>query len=1023
MRPVRLTMQAFGPYPGRVAIDFRSAVDAGLFGIYGQTGSGKSTIFSAMTFALFGAPAKPDQEPTSLRSDHADPALMTEVEFVFDIGNRRYVIVRRPEQKRPKQRGNGETSTPHEAFLFEATGQTLESISENQRGKIIAEKKVGLVDQAVSDMLGYGADQFRQIVLLPQGRFETFLAAKTKQRLEILRDLFDVSLYRNLAAKLKADAKAVEDRVSHDRHVCAGRLAAEGFESTDALSDGIVSADAHHADLIEAEKTALGLFTETQTAVTNAEKIEALFKASETAANTITAFEENKNEMKALAERVTKAERARSLLDVEAHVTTFATDVATAEKKLQSAQLHVEQAVDAANKAAEQLKKEIDRADEIDVLRRNIEELERHALVLKKSADLKSEVDKAHAAERAASIDLDQAQRRLTDLQSAGQKKSEALKLAHQRDAQRSEGTIQLHTLSAALVEATAFEKAGDDVQKASVNVEQRNAAHETAKRQAEAAKSAYEVAEQSFSAAQALHLASRLEPGSPCPVCGSTNHPAPATHAVEHVETEQTFRDAKNAWQQTDAAARDAAEHLASARSVLQDRQNRLEDLQKPADSASSLNTKIQDIKRTLEHLGPQIDLSQANAEFEQLSNDIETLKQQIETLRDAHSECLRKKSEARVRLEETLSPIPESLRNPETLSSAKQAASEAYKSRLVAKETAERIAQESREAALTAQKDQQAADSALLDCRERHRNAITIFESRLAESGLTADDFLVLKPAIKTIETDRAIVADHDRKLALAKDTAASAAKAIDGKARPDLISLMARQKEAGEKLAEASDQRSHAKAKLTQLIKLRDELADTFRKLDEEEATSGPLRKLAALMNGNNKQNLDLETFAIGAMFDQVLEAANLRIGPMTNNRYRLERDLDIGRGRRGLDIQVFDTHTGKARSTSTLSGGETFIAALALALGLADVVESASCKIRLDTIFIDEGFGSLDTENGAGTLDQVLQVLSKLVSQNRSVGIISHVPLVQEAIPNGFYIRKDIAGSTVETKIAI
>ncbi|WP_028880914.1 SbcC/MukB-like Walker B domain-containing protein [Terasakiella pusilla] len=138
-------------------------------------------------------------------------------------------------------------------------------------------------------------------------------------------------------------------------------------------------------------------------------------------------------------------------------------------------------------------------------------------------------------------------------------------------------------------------------------------------------------------------------------------------------------------------------------------------------------------------------------------------------------------------------------------------------------------------------------------------------------------------------------------------------------------------------------------------------------------------------------------------------------------MTTNRYHLERDLEgAGRGRRGLGIQVFDTYTGKTRPTSTLSGGETFIAALALALGLADIVESNSGKVRLDTIFIDEGFGSLDTENGAGTLDQVLNVLNTLVSQNRAVGLISHVPLVQEAVPNGFYVRKSLTESTVEMR---
>ena len=139
MRPVQLTIQAFGPYPQRELIDFRTAVDSGIFGIYGQTGSGKSTLFSAMTFALFGEPARSEQDPTSLRSDHADPGLLTEVEFVFDIADKRYVVIRRPEQLRPKQRGGGETKILHEAFLFDATGMKLEDIKADHWGRIIAD--------------------------------------------------------------------------------------------------------------------------------------------------------------------------------------------------------------------------------------------------------------------------------------------------------------------------------------------------------------------------------------------------------------------------------------------------------------------------------------------------------------------------------------------------------------------------------------------------------------------------------------------------------------------------------------------------------------------------------------------------------------------------------------------------------------------------------------------------------------------------------------------------------------------
>jgi exonuclease SbcC len=178
---------------------------------------------------------------------------------------------------------------------------------------------------------------------------------------------------------------------------------------------------------------------------------------------------------------------------------------------------------------------------------------------------------------------------------------------------------------------------------------------------------------------------------------------------------------------------------------------------------------------------------------------------------------------------------------------------------------------------------------------------------------------------------------------------------------------------------------------------------------------------LRELADAFTGRNDMKMNLETFAIATMFDHVLEAANLRLGPMTRNRYMFVRETE-GRGnaQRGLDIAIDDANTGRPRPPSTLSGGETFIAALALALGLSDVVESTRGNVRLDTIFIDEGFGSLDSDGDAGTLEQVLETLQDLVGQNRAVGLISHVPLVQQVIPNGFWITKTTSGSHIEMR---
>jgi DNA repair protein SbcC/Rad50 len=1021
MRPVRLAIQAFGPYAEREVIDFRSAVEARLFGIYGQTGSGKSTIFSAMTFALFGQSSKEEQDAPSLRSGHADPNLPTEVEFVFDMGERRYVVLRRPEQMRPKQRGDGETKIQHEAFLFDATGLALDEITEIHRGKIVAEKKVSAVDAATKDLLGYGPEQFRQIVLLPQGRFEKFLSAKTKERLEILRDLFDVSLFRSLATKLKLDADAAERLVHDEREVCVGRLSAEGFESRDALSAGIAEAAARHAELQEEEKSARAASEAATSAVQQANAIETQFKAAEAAKGELAQLDAATPEMDALADRVARAERARSLLDIEAAAADAANEVRDADKALKFAQGAANEAALKEKTAAEELRKEAERSGEIENIRRRVDEFDRHAQTLEKAEENKRAVAKTQTAEREAASKVEAVQVRLTGLQAQSRAKAEALKSKRQSEAQRQEITTRLVTLKPALAAAVAFEKAEKDVLSARAQVEWLTSECKTAKDTADGAQLAFEEAERNLSAVQALHLASKLAAGSPCPVCGATEHPALANGSIENIGLDQAFRDAKDAWQRADRAARDTGQKLAGAESVLKERLDRFAGLDRPECGAAAIQSKLLAEQKVLERLGPKIDIAAAEAEIERLYAEVQTLEKERDTLTQTHSERQRATVAERTALLTVLASMPEALRKPAALAAAKESAAKLLVERQGAKQAAEKTASNSRDAAQAARLGLQAAEKTLSSCQERQRKASELFQSRLHEASLSEDDFCSLKPAVEMIETNRAAVEEYRRKLENAKEIAKATFEAIREQVRPDLTTLNVVRQEAEKLLISATDLRSGAWHRLQQLTKLRDDLSERWHKLDEAEAASGTLRNLAKLANGENQQKLDIETFAIGAMFDRVLKAANLRLGPMTAHRYRLERDIEgTGRGRRGLGIEVFDIHTGKARPTSTLSGGESFIAALSLALGLADVVESASGKIRLDTIFIDEGFGSLDTENGAGTLDQVLQALSALVSQNRSVGLISHVTLVQEAIPNGFYVRKHLSGSSVESR---
>ncbi len=403
MKPLRLTLQALGPYAGRQIIDFRAALDSGLFGIYGSTGSGKSTIFSAMTFALFGEATNKDQVANSLRSDHADPGLMTEVELVFELGGKQYRIVRWPEQVRPSKRGGGETEEKHKAWLFDVTGMDLSAIDDANPGKVLAEGKVTLVDAKVIELLGYGATQFRQIILLPQGKFETFLTAKTEDRLKILRDLFDVSLYRRLADKLKEDARAAEDMIRTKRTVCDGRLLAEGFDSRDALSSGIEAAITRQTELTKAAGTAKAKLDAEEKAFQTAAKTDAAFAEHLDAEKAVRDLDSQREPIAALSVRLAGARIVQSLVDVDAAVS------AARQKAEQSVRLHGEavtahrSAAGASAKAAEKLKALDAKRSDVEALRARRRDYESHGSKLAESLSLRTILGEAEGRARTAS--------------------------------------------------------------------------------------------------------------------------------------------------------------------------------------------------------------------------------------------------------------------------------------------------------------------------------------------------------------------------------------------------------------------------------------------------------------------------------------------------------------------------------------------------------------------------------------------------------------------------------------------
>lgn len=1022
MKPLRLTLDAVGPYPGRHVIDFRTALESRLFGIYGPTGAGKSTLFSAMTFALFGEAAKCEQHVSTLRSDHADATHMTEVELVFETHGRVYRIVRRPEQMRPAKRSGGETREPHKARLFDVTGLDLAGVGEGLPGKVLAEAKVDVVNTQIIELLGYGPAQFRQIVLLPQGRFETFLAANTPDRVKILRELFDVSLYRRLADEVKTRADAAEAKVRTDREVCAGRLAAERFATHDDLTAGITTANADlilHRDAAVAARTALDGATQVyQTAALT----DQAFLEHVEADQAFKAVAAEAEAMALLGQRIVRARAAQMLLAHEQSVA-VAQQTAAETARLAVTAAEVEQnAKAAAQGAIARLAALTETTPQHEHDKAALLHLAAHAqcldaaVALQETATKAATTAQADAAQAAASKTVHTERARRLDaltrlIESA---RADALRRAELLTRQLETSQAQQ---AAAHYEAAQTQLAADGAALERLDSEAQRASAELSTCQA-----AFDAAEAALLQNHALHVAAHLAPGEPCPACGSRDHPAPAHGDAQASGVADSYQRARDALESARKRALEARTRAGAAHETFERQRAEVQTLPVPPRAAQMLATELAGLRDALAALGPEVDLAALDAKKAELETAVAAALATSEADEARAQASDMAAALARQSLDAALHAVPVELRDRQKLSNRQQALARKIDAWVAALDGARADERRASDALIEAGSTAAHAAEARTRAEAQRTSAQESFTAQLVEAGLSDFDYRAGKADIPQVASFEARIAEHRDRQIRADERLTKAALAIATVDRPDIVALKDAKEAAEAALSTASDRAASTQARVQHLERLAAELATELARLDRLEQETGPLRELADAFTGRNDLKMELETFAIATMFDHVLDAANLRLGPMSKGRYRLVRETE-GRGnaRRGLGLMIDDAHTGRPRPASTLSGGETFIAALALALGLSDVVESTRGNIRLDTIFIDEGFGSLDADGDDGTLEQVLEALLDHVGQHRAVGLISHVPLVQQRIPNGFWITKTTAGSSVELRL--
>jgi exonuclease SbcC len=1015
MRPIRLILNAFGPYAGRETVDFTAALDAGIFGIYGDTGSGKTTVFDGISFALFGQSSGAERASDDMLSDYADPKEITFVELVFDLGEKRYVVRRIPRQERASNRGEGTTSQAHEVYLFDATGLTLDQITDDSLGEVMSEKKTSLVDPMIKDLLGYDAAQFRQIVLLPQGEFRKILTANSDERSPILKRLFDVSLYESFMLKIRAQAATMHREIKDQRIRKDTKL--DGI-TEDELKDDMASRTTTIDELNDRLHVLTTQASTHQKSLTVAEALMAKFTSLADARG-------DQDELKSAAQtvnadeiRVANARMAQTVLPAEMARDRALQDLSDASKQKTAADERFRETTTTHEAAITNQKRITVQQPQRDELAAKVQRLERWKGVLGKATGLQLPLDDANRAlEVAVAAELEakgltiEAQQKLSELQSIQKELPDQVKAVG--DATAVLAKLEREAEIAGQYEVSLFKR---DQQVSDLSVLRES--HQTAQTYLAKCQDALSRAEQELSDIQALHVARKLISGEPCPACGSSEHPYPATGDPERLGRHESFEAAEKLRDKALDTERETRGLITAGEAILADRQQELDAFTKPERTRKTLKpllTTAKDTKENLENDTRFNDLAARLSMAETASTAVEKI------CGEASKEVGRQKqasSNAQTTLTTTLSEIPEEWRKSADLADALGSASaemnrleQEHKSTIDVEKTAGLKLASAKEAHSNADANLTKAQAASIQMAEA-------FSKNLEKSKLSAEGYNAAKSDVDHLGELEATIQSHKSKVAANADRLARLVEEIGEQERPDLDVLNAAAKACSDLLEVGRANQT----RLTTELSLKSSVLASVTALSTNilglEKKYEPLGEIANLVNGDNDLKVRLPDFAIAAMFDEILDAANLRLAPMTNHRYQLHRPVEKtgGRSKRGLDIAVFDANTEKSRSTTSLSGGEGFQASLALALGLSDVVQQNSGGIKLDAIFIDEGFGTLDPE----TLDTALETLSSLTGEMRAVGLISHTEQVKNLITEGFDVEVTPSGSHIHAR---
>nr|WP_255437555.1 SMC family ATPase [Thalassobacillus sp. CUG 92003] len=1025
-------MTAFGPYRHHQVVNFEQLGEEAIFLITGPTGAGKTTLFDAMAFALYGRASGSDRDQDTLRSDFAKVTEVTEVTFVFQLRGKTYKVTRFPKQRRKKERGEGFKEEPARAELY---------LEQNGSHHLMA-SRIKEVNEMLEEMLALDYEQFRKMIMIPQGEFRRLISENSKEREEILQRIFRTHFYEQMTEQLKEDTKSLKESLSKLEWLMDQEFSKVEWASEEEPDDNldrlamlrmldyqIERGTLKRESLQEEWQNLKKKSQQKQEMYYKGQRLQDLFTERRTLKEEHDQLMSKQTAYQELESTIQWAERAAEIQPIEDQLEAKRADSEQLKKQLNEKRPRRDQAKHALHKLDEEYQQIEAQAPAREQLKETIKQKQREQAKVQELETLRQKHHEVIQWTDSAAANLKQLE---TGMDKAANERSQLKEKAqYERDIHRAyvEASASVQHMEQQAAHVNRLE--GEMQQLLTLHQDFRaiDQAFKHKKQEVEDKKQAYVQTEARLKSQHAYHLASQLAQGSPCPVCGSTHHPDVAKpgeaevsdddvhHEQErYLTAERELNDMQERYYQiksekesqkarTDRSYEDVHDILEdmteeNIKQVREWLQNQIHHTQHEQAKKESELSDIQQAAERITQLDQQLD--EEHAKWKQINAELHGYEQQKLKYETLMGEAKKELSDDDV--------------DAESLNQGIQQAQTKLKQMEEQWETVQQEHQKQRDAV------------------KKLETEITELHKYLQKEEQTAHDLQSQFHNALNTEQFHTEAAYHQHKLSkakreeLVKDLHAYQQRLNTLNSRLHQLNELLHEEDEPfmEELKAALDQavldRDNKQQQLNEIdlyLKHHQAISEELHTLVEEQAARADeyydVAELADLTKGENHLRLSLERYVLASFLDEILMQANQRLDQMTDHRYQLLRSDQIAKrgAQSGLDLEVLDQHTGQKRSVKTLSGGEGFKAALSLALGMADVVQSHAGGVQLDTLFIDEGFGTLDERS----LEQAIDCLKELQEGHRMLGIISHVPQLKEEIPAKLQITPSPEGSRV------